>query len=103
MNVIEPKRKGGVISRAALYRKLAGHAERAIEILAEEMEKPSRMSGVRVGAAKVILNKVLPDLKATDVTSGGKEIQTVIVPSEILNKYAITPNSESGSEGQSQI
>lgn len=43
------------------------------------------MSPSQVNAAKVLLAKIIPDLKATDITSGGDKIK---LPSEIVLKAA---------------
>jgi hypothetical protein len=65
--VSEHKRRGGVPSRDELYRKVANHAIGAINVLVEEMTKPTKMSGARVAAARTLLSKALPDLKAVEV------------------------------------
>ena len=56
--------------REMLYTEAAKHAPRAIEILVELMESGDN-DNVRVAAAKCILAKAIPDLKALEVS--GKE------------------------------
>jgi hypothetical protein len=58
---------GGTLSKIAIYQKAAAHALDAIEVLAREMKEGDN-SGARVGAAKALLAKCLPDLKSTDFT-----------------------------------
>lgn len=62
----EPKR-GGVVSRQTLYQVASKYSKEAIETLYDLM-KNSRQESVRMGAAKVLLDKALPDLRATEVT-----------------------------------
>lgn len=63
---VQDKPTGGM-SKAALYNSAKYHAPRAIEVLAEAMERGESYA-VKVGAAKVLLAKCIPDLKATELT-----------------------------------
>ena len=55
----------GSVGRGSLYRMTSKHAKKAIEVLVELLE--SKHPNYRLGAAKIIINKCLPDLKATEV------------------------------------
>jgi hypothetical protein len=56
---------GGVPNKGSLYAVAAAHSKEAIETLYDLM-KNSKNDGIRLGAAKALINKVLPDLKQTD-------------------------------------
>lgn len=53
-------KRGGVTGRSALYAIASKHGKEAIKTLAYLM-KHSNNEGIRMGAAKVLLSKVLPD------------------------------------------
>lgn len=74
-------------SRDALYRKVANHALEAIDTIVGEMKAPTKMASVKIGAAKVILNKALPDLKATELT--GKDGAAFTV--QLIKQWLHTP------------
>lgn len=57
---------GGVPNRGSLYAVVAAHSKEAIETLYDLM-KNSKNDGIRLGAAKAILNKSLPDLKLSEM------------------------------------
>ena len=63
-------KKRGPVSKNALYQAASAHAHDAIAVLVELMNNGSH-EATRVGAAKTILAKCIPDLKATEVTGGG--------------------------------
>lgn len=56
---------GGVPNRGSLYAVAAAHSKEAIETLCDLM-KNSQNEGIRLGAAKAILNKTIPDLRASE-------------------------------------
>ncbi len=56
---------GGVPNRGSLYAVAAAHSKEAIETLYDLM-KNSQNEGIRLGAAKAILNKTIPDLRASE-------------------------------------
>ena len=60
------------LSKKALQEMARPYAGRAMQITAELMESADNDS-VRLGAAKTILNKTIPDLKAMEVTGKGGE------------------------------
>lgn len=59
--------KGGIPSKQAIYQKAAAHAYEAIETLARII-KDGDNDNARVGAAKALLAKCIPDLKASELT-----------------------------------
>lgn len=63
----EPK-KTGTLNQGAMYSIIAAKFPKIIEALEKGLEDPN--SAVRVGAAKVLLNKILPDLKSVEVGGG---------------------------------
>lgn len=71
-------RKGGTPKREILYSEAASHAPRAIEILVELMEKGDN-DNVRLGAAKTILAKAIPDLKSMELTGANGDAIKIIV------------------------
>ena len=63
---IESKTPGVTPSRTATYQKIAIHTDKIINKLLELME--SRNENVALGATNTLINKILPDLRATEVT-----------------------------------
>ena len=57
---------GGVQNRGSLYAVAAAHSKEAIKTLYDLM-KNSNNEGIRLGAAKALLNKALPDLKSSEM------------------------------------
>lgn len=73
-------------TRDILYAEAAKYAPRAIEILAEIMEKGDNDNS-RMGAAKTILAKAIPDLKSIELTGeNNAPIQIRIVEDKIVNE-----------------
>ena len=72
-------RKGGVVSRQTLYQVASKYSKEAIDTLYDLMLHGTQ-EGVRLGAAKALLDKALPDLKAVEHsgTEGGP-LQITIV------------------------
>lgn len=62
---IETKKRG-VENRRGLYAVAASHSKEAIKVLVELMY--SRNENIRLGAAKALLGKALPDLRATELS-----------------------------------
>ena len=60
----EPK-KGGTPSHVALYAKIAEKQEDIFEVLFELLN--CRNDNIRLGAAKTLINKILPDLKSVEI------------------------------------
>lgn len=62
------KAPGTVPSRRGLYAKLAGHGDRLLNEYLKMLD--SRNESIRLGAANKLIDKILPDLKATELSSG---------------------------------
>ena len=72
-------KKGGVVSRQTLYQVASKYSKEAIETLYDLMKNGNQES-VRMGAAKALLDKALPDLKTTEFTGeNGGDIVIKIV------------------------
>lgn len=74
----EEAKQGGVESRKGLYAYASKHSKEAIDILYILMTT-SKNEGIRLGAARSILNKCLPDPRAAD-----DNIQIIYSPIPIL-------------------
>ena len=61
---------GGVVSKQRLYQLTAVHAIEAIGCLVDAMRNGENYA-TKVGAAKTILAKCVPDLKANELTDEG--------------------------------
>lgn len=59
------------ISKIAIRNKVAAHAEEIINVLLELLR--SKNPNARLGAAKILLNKVLPDLKIEEIVADGEK------------------------------
>lgn len=57
--------KNQVISRQHAFTKASAHALRALDVVIEIMENKRMNPNARLGAARTIIDKVLPDLKST--------------------------------------
>ena len=64
-NTSHEAKKGGVLNKGSLHAVAAAYSMEAIETLYDLM-KNSKNDGIRLGAAKALINKVLPDLNKTD-------------------------------------
>lgn len=60
------KKHGGPVSKNKLYQKASSYSMEAIDTLVRHMRSPN--SSISMGAAKTLLNKALPDLKAVEVS-----------------------------------
>lgn len=79
-NVKAESKSGGVIARANLYAHASKYALEAIDFLATTMRDERTQKSVRVSAANKLIDKCLPDLKATELTGEDSgPIQFVIV------------------------
>ena len=70
----EAKRRG-VLSRNELYGRIASRSEEIIGVLFDSLKDTN--AAVRLGAAKTLINKIIPDLKAVEV-SGDKEFPLLV-------------------------
>ena len=69
-------------NKQRLYLEAAGHAIEAIQVLAKEMVDGDSGS-TRVGAAKALLSKCLPDLRSAELTGKDGETLTFIIKRKI--------------------
>ncbi len=65
-NDLVPK-GGGIPSRAETYHYVSKFSQEAIDVLVGIM-RDSRNENLKMGAAKALLDKCIPDLKATEIT-----------------------------------
>lgn len=72
--------KGGPqISRADAFKKASTHFREAFEVIVKVMRESTNPSD-KLGAAKIIINKVLPDLKASEITGAeGGPLQFIAI------------------------
>lgn len=101
---ISPQGKGKVemLGEAAMKQRLRHLVPRAIERLKELME--SRNDAIAMGAAKLVLNKFVADLKITELQGNpDRPLGVVILPklNEPENKLAATPGTPDQSINQS--
>lgn len=87
-----PDKKGvsKLISRQAAYSKAAAYFPLALDTIIDVM-KTSKNDNARLGAANKIMDKVLPDLKATDITTDGEKIQGIDVATLLAKAYGNKP------------
>lgn len=72
---------GGVPSRDVLYRKVAKKAEACIDYLIDIVEGRQLANSVKMGAARILLNKVLPDIKVQETRQEpDRPLGVVILP-----------------------
>ena len=77
--------KGGIRGRKYHYQKIAKRGDELIERLFELLY--SKNEGVAVSAAKTLLNKMLPDLKALEVSGDQDEpLGVVVLPPQYEEK-----------------
>lgn len=78
MNDSQEKRKGGVPSKQKLYQLAAAHAEESIKTLIEIVRNGDSDSN-KIGAAKILLSKCIPDLKSAELSGKDGEVLTFII------------------------
>lgn len=92
---------GKIISQQALYSKIACKSEKILQTLFGLLD--SRNEAIKLGAAKILANKIIPDRKAVEV--GGEGGGPIIV--HVINDYISEPGvnaSPTGSlEGQDKV
>lgn len=70
--------KGVTPNHIALYAKIASHSDKIYDVLLELLD--SRNDNIRLGAARTLLNKILPDKKVVEVTGeNGEPIKLTII------------------------
>lgn len=93
--------------RDFLYSQAAAHAPRAIEVLVEIMNKGDN-DNARMGAAKSILAKAIPDLKAVEVTGANGDAIQLKYLIDLNGGYipqlaVINASSGASAEGSTQV
>ena len=74
-----PEEKGvSPISRQAAFSKASSHFQKALDTVIDVMNT-SKNDNARLGAARTIIDKVLPDLKAQELTGEGGGAFEVII------------------------
>ena len=74
MNGTNEAKNGGrpkIPNRQGLYARTAKYAQKAIDTMVSLLE--SRNEAIRLGAAKALLDKCLPDMKAINDTEGNRQ------------------------------
>lgn len=79
------------LSTKALQEMLRPHAIKAINKLVEILDLPAseKMASSQIGAARLILSKVVPDLKSVELT--GKDGKEVVLPVPIMGGLSAHP------------
>jgi len=93
---LQEKEHRGPVSKNAIYQKASSYALDALNVLVEIMNHGDSDSN-KVGAAKTLLSKCVPDLKATELDLGEKTKFIIQLVKEIpLNdrKKDTTTNKE---------
>lgn len=96
-NDLVPK-GGGVVKREDVYQYVSKFSQEAVDTLIEIM-RTSRNEALKMGAAKTLLDKCIPDLKATEVTGeqGGAVLVRLITEADAKSNSGSTDQELSGS------
>ena len=98
----EPTKTGKIPTRQNLYSLFTPHATKAIDVLLLAMEKGNM--ACKIGAAKTILAKLVPDLKATELTGkDGQQFTINLIRDYITQTGRYVSASEGGAEGSIKI
>lgn len=73
------KGRGKLPSRSDLYLMVAQSAKPCIKYLVDVVNNEQPANAVRMGAARILLNKVLPDLKVTEHQGDAEKLQMGVV------------------------
>lgn len=88
--------KGGTPSRNKIYSRIASRADEIIDGLF--LLATHNNENVRLGALKVLANKIVPDLKAVEMKDEkGNTLNVIVIPYELMNKYGIAVQTPSNS------
>lgn len=71
----EPKKRG-VTPRSAIYAKISKKRDLVLETFFELLE--SKNESVRLGAAKTLLNKLVPDLKTVGISETEQNLPLIV-------------------------
>lgn len=88
-------KRGGTPSHIELYQRIASRSDDIIECLFGLLE--SRNENIRLGAAKVLANKILPDKKAVELTGEDSGPLAITITSDNGNNLANTELSQTTS------
>ena len=93
------RNKGGVkYSKKRIRSIIAERADEILEVLFEALHN-TKNNNLQLGAAKILMNKILPDLKATELsTKNNKSLDGLI--KIVYENNSIIPMANKGSEGQ---
>jgi hypothetical protein len=89
--------KGGTPSRQGEYAKVAAHEDKILQTLLDLLDHKNE--NVRLGAAKALFNKILPDRKAVELTGqNGEPIKlNIIAGRDYLSSIAVSTAASEGS------
>lgn len=82
--------KGGVQGRSGLYAYVSKYTKEAIDVLVILM-RTSRNEGIKMGAARALLDKSLPDLKADDASLESTEPLRIVFTSKPIPDHNLKP------------
>ena len=88
-------------SQKGIYSKVAEHTDEILDVFFESLK--SRNENVRFGAAKVLLNKLLPDLRSSEITGKDGEPFTVNIIRDYLSKPRADATPASSAEGSVEV
>ena len=99
-------KRGGTKPQIAIYQKVASREDEILDVLFELLK--SRNDSVAVSAAKTLLNKILPDKRAIEVTGKDGQPLTINVKLDMAGGYipqlgGIITSSAASSTGSSQV
>lgn len=97
--------KGGIPSQQGVYSKVASHEDKILQTLLDLLDHKNE--NVRLGAAKVLYNKIIPDKKAVEVSGlNGEPIKlNIIAGADYLSFIGASATASEGSStyGSTQI
>lgn len=89
-------------SKQKIYSEIASHADEIFQVLYDCLK--SKNEGIAMGAAKVLINKLVPDIKSVELSGqNGQPIQFFInagggfIPTNIRVNATSTPSDNGGS------
>jgi hypothetical protein len=102
----EPKSKGTTPSQVGNYQRIASKSDDIIGVLFAHLH--SRNENISLGAAKTLINKILPDLKSTELTGKDGEPFTITVKLDVSGGYipqvgGVITSSTASSTGSTQV